>query len=262
MSLKRGSRRSAGLRPTAVNSILAEARALERQGRALCSLMRGEPDLPTPEHVVEAAISSLGRGRTGYPDNRGEPALREAVAAKLERENGLRYDPETEILITTGATFGIYAALAAVLDEGDEVLLPDPVYDAYRSPIALAGAGVRPVAARLENGRFALPPEALEAAWTPRSRVLLLNTPWNPVGTVLGEEELRAIAGFVERRDLLLISDEIYEAIVYEGRRHLSPAAAGLRERTILVNSFSKTYSMTGWRVGYCAAPADLTRAM
>lgn len=130
------------LKPTAVNSILAEVRELQAGGADLVSLMRGEPDLPTPPHIVEAAGRALSAGRTAYPDNRGEPKLREAVAAKLVRENGLSYDPGTEILVTTGATFGIYAALAAILDAGDEVILPDPVYDAYLSPVRLAG-GVR-----------------------------------------------------------------------------------------------------------------------
>ncbi len=252
------------LRPTAVNTILGEVRAAQSAGRTLVSLMRGEPDLPTPRHIVEAATRALADGRTGYPDNRGEPRLRDAVAAKLARDNGLTYDPATEILVTTGATFGIYAALTALLQEGDEVLLPDPVYDAYQSPIALAGARARAVRAPIEDGRFVLSGDALEASVTPRSRILLLNTPWNPVGTVFREAEVRAISDFVIRHDLTLISDEIYETIVYDGHRHVSPASLSseLRSRTILVNSLSKTYAMTGWRAGYCAAPAAIIDAM
>ena len=252
------------LRPTAVNTILGEVRAAQSAGHSLVSLMRGEPDLPTPRHIVEAATRALADGRTSYPDNRGELRLREAVAAKLARDNQLIYDPVTEILVTTGATFGIYAALTALLKEGDEVLLPDPIYDAYQSPIALAGGLARPVRAPIVDGRFVLTADALEASVTPRSRMLLLNTPWNPVGTVFSEAELQAIAGFVVRHDLLLVSDEIYEAIVYDGHRHLSPAAisADLRRRTILVNSLSKTYAMTGWRTGYCAASAEMISAM
>ncbi len=256
--------RVAGLRPTAVNTILAEVRRVRATGRTVVSLMRGEPDLPTPAHITRAAIDALGRGRTGYPDNRGELACREAVAQKLARDNGLAYDPGTEVLLTSGATFGIHAALTAVLGDGDEVLLPDPVYDAYQSPVRLAGGRVRPVRATLEGGRFTLTAEALHAAVTPRTRILLLNTPWNPVGTVLREEELRAVADVVIRHDLVLISDEIYEALVYDGFRHVSPAALdpALRARTILVNSLSKTYAMPGWRVGYCAAPAAFIDAM
>jgi aspartate/methionine/tyrosine aminotransferase len=226
--------------------------------------MRGEPDLPTPRHIVEAATRALGDGRTGYPDNRGEMRLREAVATKLARDNQVSCDPATEILVTTGATFGIYAALTALLREGDEVLLPDPVYDAYQSPIVLAGGRARAVRAPIENGRFVLGVDALEAHVTPRTRILLLNTPWNPVGTVFRASELRAIGEFVVRNDLMLISDEIYETIVYDDHRHVSPASVTpeLKSRTVLVNSLSKTYAMPGWRVGYCAAPASVINAM
>jgi aspartate aminotransferase len=258
------SERSALLRPTAVNAILAEVRALKAQGRQIVSLMRGEPDFRTPPHITEAAARALRDGRTAYPDNRGEPTLREAVAEKLLSENKLRYDPSSEILITTGATFGVYAALTALLNDGDEVLLPDPIYDAYQSPIRLAGGRARPVRATLVGGRFELGLDALEAAWTPASKLLLLNTPWNPVGTVFSEDELAEFGRFLDRRDLLLLSDEIYEAITYEGHRHVSPGALSntIRARSILINSFSKTYAMTGWRVGYCAGPKELIAAM
>jgi aspartate aminotransferase len=256
--------RVAGLRATAVNAVLDEARALQRQGRSLISLMRGQPDTPTPAHVVAAAERALHAGRTGYPDMRGEPALREAVAAKLARDNGLTYDPAREILITDGATAGLATALAALVEPGDDVLLADPVYDAYTSPVVLWGGRPVPVRSAIREGRFVLDRAALEAAHTPRSRVLLLNTPWNPTGTVLTRDELQAIMDFAEERDLFVISDEIYEALVYDGRRHVSPAArsAAARERTLLVNSLSKTYAMTGWRVGYCAGPAAVIDAM
>jgi aspartate/methionine/tyrosine aminotransferase len=228
------------------------------------SLMRGEPDFDTPAHIVEAAAAAMTAGRTRYPDNRGEMPLRQAIAAKLARDNGLAYDADTEILVTTGATLGIHAALTALLDDGDEVLLPDPIYDAYQSPILLCGGRIRSVRSTIENGRFVLRPETIEAALTPASRVLLLNSPWNPVGTVLREDELRAIGDLVVRRNLVLISDEIYEAITYDGARHLSPAVLSddLRARTVIINSLSKTYAMTGWRVGYCAAPAPIIQSM
>ncbi|MEZ5399556.1 MAG: pyridoxal phosphate-dependent aminotransferase [Bryobacteraceae bacterium] len=260
----RFSDRVAALKPTAVNAILAEVRELQGQGRTFVSLMRGEPDLPTPPHIAAAATQALHDGRTGYPDNRGEPKLREAVAAKLARDNGLTYDTKSEILVTTGATLGIFVALAALLNEGDEVLVPDPIYDAYLSPIRLAGGVPCPVPARIDSQRFILDPDALEAAWTPACRVLLLNTPWNPVGAVLRKTELEAVADFCLRRNLTLLSDEIYETILYEGARHLSPAALSpeIRERTILINSLSKTYAMTGWRCGYCAAPRELIDKM
>ncbi len=246
------------LRPTAVNSILAEVRATPGP---LVSLMRGEPDLPTPAHIVEAAAKALAAGRTMYADQRGEPKLRDAIAIKLLRDNDLQYDPATEILVTTGGTFGIYAALAAMLNEGDSVLVPDPVYDAYLSPIRLTGAEPVAVPSTIENGRFVLKIEALEAAWSPACRALLLNTPWNPTGTVLTRQELTEIAAFCERKNLAIISDEIYEAIVYKGHTHISPAVMA-RERTVVVNALSKTYAMTGWRVGYVAAPPEFIRAM
>jgi aspartate aminotransferase len=252
------------LAPTAVNRLLTEIRQLQAGGRVVVSLMRGEPDFDTPAHIVQAATRALQSGRTHYPDNRGEPKLREAIAAKLARDNRLTYDPASEVLVTTGATLGIHAALTALLDPGDEVVLPEPIYDAYQSPIKLAGGTVRFVPASIDDGRFVVGADAIEAALSPRSRVLLLNTPWNPVGTVFREPELRAIADLLVRRRLTLISDEIYEAITYGESRHLSPSALGdeVRARTVVVNSLSKTYSMTGWRVGYCAGPADILQRM
>ena len=258
------SHRISELRPTAVNAILAEVLECQAQDKNLVSLMRGEPDLPTPPHIVEACSRALRNGRTAYPDNRGEKIFREAVAQKLERDNGLRFDPATEVLATTGATFGIYAALMALLEDGDEVLLPDPIYDAYQSPIRLAGGRVKPVSSEIVDGRFTISEDALEAAWSPAARALILNTPWNPVGTVLREEELLAVTSFCRRRNVVLISDEIYETILYDGCKHISPlvVAPDLRDQCILINSLSKTYSMTGWRIGYCAGPAPLIQAM
>jgi aspartate/methionine/tyrosine aminotransferase len=250
------------LRPTAVNQVLQEVRQLQAAGRSLVSLMRGQPDTPTSPYIVEAAAKALRDGRTGYADQRGEPALRRAVATKLLRDNHLEYDPDCEILITDGATAGLSVALAALLDSGDEVLLPDPIYDAYASPIALWGGRPVSFASSICDGRFTFDRAALEAVVTPRAKVLLLNTPWNPVGTVLTREELGMAVDFATRHGLFLISDEIYETLIYDGRCHVSPAAIALKERCVLVNSLSKTYAMTGWRVGYVAASADLIDAM
>lgn len=239
-------------------------RKAQSAGGNIVSLMRGEPDFATPAHIVEACTRALREGRTGYPDNRGEKTFREAIALKLLRDNDLRFDPDTEILATSGATFGIYAALTALLKDGDEVLLPDPIYDAYQSPVRLAGGRTRAVPSSIRNNRFALGVDALEAAWNPDVKALILNTPWNPAGTVLTRAELEQIGAFCERRNVFLISDEIYEAITYRGHAHISPLAAvpGLRDRTVLVNSLSKTYAMTGWRVGYCAGPANIIQRM
>ena len=256
--------RIASLRPTAVNAILAEVREAQAQGIDVVSLMRGEPDFPTPAHIVEAAARALRDGRTGYPDNRGEKGFRDAIAVKLKRDNDLEFDASTEILATSGATFGIHAALTALLNEGDEVMLPDPVYDAYQSPILLAGGVIRAVEATIGDGRFSIGLDALERAWSPRVKALILNTPWNPVGSVMTRAELECIAQFCLRRNVTLIGDEIYEAIAYGDHRHLSPLAAvpEMRGRCILVNSLSKTYAMTGWRVGYCAGPKEIIQRM
>jgi N-succinyldiaminopimelate aminotransferase len=209
--------------------------------------MRGQPDTPTPAAIVEAAQRALSDGRTGYPDNQGEPALRQAVATKLARDNNLTYDPAREVVITDGATCGIAAALAVLIEPGDEVMLPDPIYDAYASPIALWGGVPVSVPSAIHDGRFSINRAAWESQISPRSRVVLLNTPWNPVGTVLRPEELRDVAELVEAHDLIVLSDEIYEVLIYDGRRHVSPASLSesARARTVLVNSLSKTYAMT-----------------
>ncbi len=256
--------RTEALRPTTVNRVLAEVRQLQQSGRSLVSLMRGQPDTPTPPHIVEAAERALRAGRTGYPDNQGEPALREAIAEKLTRDNELMYDPAREILVTDGATCGISTALAALIEPGDDVLLPDPIYDAYGPVIALWGGRAVPVFSTVRAGRFSFDRAALDRACTPDARLLLVNTPWNPVGTVFTRVELQELMSFASERDLVVLSDEIYESLIYDGRQHVSPASLGpdARERTILVNSLSKTYAMTGWRVGYCAGPAEVVRSM
>ncbi|MGP0064097.1 MAG: pyridoxal phosphate-dependent aminotransferase [Isosphaeraceae bacterium] len=252
------------LRPTAVNRVLQKVRQLEAEGRSLVSLMRGQPDTPTPTHIVEAAVRSLRDGRTGYPDNRGEPALRRAVAEKLRREQGLSYDPDREILVTDGATLGVCAALGALVGSGRGVMLPDPIYDAYASPIAMWGGRPAPVRSEVRHGRFAIDRRGFEDARVDDRAPILLNTPWNPVGTVLTRDELADVMGFAREHDCPVLSDEIYESLVYDGRRHVSPASISddARSRTILINSLSKTYAMTGWRVGYCAGPESIIKAM
>jgi aspartate/methionine/tyrosine aminotransferase len=264
MTNRRTSQRTALLKPTVVNSILEEVRSFQDGGGRPISLMRGQPDLPTPAHIVAAANAALAAGRTSYPNNLGEPALRAAVAQKLQRSGGGQYSPDDEILITSGATLGLYAALAAVLDPGDEVLLPEPIYDAYLGVIAYLGGIARSIPAPIVDGRFAIDGASFAAACGVRTRVLLINTPWNPTGSVLRRDELESLMTFAAQRDLIVISDEIYEAIIFDGREHVSPASISreARNRTIVVNSFSKTYAMTGWRLGYCAGPADLIGAM
>jgi aspartate/methionine/tyrosine aminotransferase len=258
------SERVSRLRPTAVNQVLLEVRQLEAKPSGLISLMRGQPDTGTAAHIVEAARRAIRDGRTGYPDNQGEPALRQAVADKLRRAHGLCYDPEREILITDGATLGLCSALGALIDRNRTVLLPDPIYDAYEGVISLWGSRATPVPAVLCDSRFMIGSRQLENAWVTRTDVILLNTPWNPVGTVFTFDELTDIMRFAEKHDYVVVSDEIYESLVYDGRRHVTPASISTdaRERTILVNSLSKTYAMTGWRVGYCVGPEAIIQAM
>jgi aspartate aminotransferase len=252
------------LRPTAVNRVLQQVRQLEAEGRSLVSLMRGQPDTPTPSHIVEAAVRSLRDGRTGYPDNRGEPGLRRAVAEKLRREQGLSYDPDREILITDGATLGICAALGALVEPDGNVMLPDPIYDAYGGPIEMWGGKPTPVPSTIRTGRFTVDRAGFESSWERYRCTILLNTPWNPVGTVLTRGELEDVMEFAREHEGPVLSDEIYESLVYDGRRHVSPAAVSddARARTVLINSLSKTYAMTGWRVGYCAGPEPIIKAM
>jgi aspartate/methionine/tyrosine aminotransferase len=256
--------RVAGLRPTAVNRVLEEVRQVQAAGKVVVSLMRGQPDTPTPAHIVEAAGRALRDGRTGYPDIQGEPALREAAAAKLLRDNGIPYDSGREILVTDGATCGLYLGLSVLVEPGDDVLVPDPVYDAYGEAVGVWGARAVSVPAAVRGGRFVLERAALDAHCTPRTRAFLLNTPWNPTGTVFTRVDLEGLLEFAAEHDLFVISDEIYESLVYDGRQHVSPASlsAEARTRTLLVNSLSKTYAMTGWRVGYCAGPEEIIQAM
>jgi aspartate/methionine/tyrosine aminotransferase len=252
------------LKPTAVNRVLQEVKKAQAEGLQPVSLMRGQPDTPTPGHIVEAAQRALRDGRTGYPDNQGEPALRLAVAAKIRREQGLTYDPDREILITDGATLGIHAALGALTRAGARVMLPDPIYDAYAGPVVIWGCEPSPVPAQVRDGRFTLDRPAFEQASKTDGDPILLNTPWNPVGTVLSKTELEVIMGFARKHDCPVVSDEIYESLVYDTHRHVSPAtiSADARQRTLIVNSLSKTYAMTGWRVGYCAGPEAIIRGM
>jgi aminotransferase len=226
--------------------------------------MRGQPDSPTPTPIVEAACEALRKGRTGYPDNQGEPALRRAVAQRLQRDHGLSYDLDREILITDGATGGLCAALGALIQPGHEVLLPDPIYDAYTGPIELWGGTPVGIPSSIVDGRFTFDRDDLEKAWSPRARLFLINTPWNPTGAVLRQAELQTVFDFAAAKNLFVISDEIYETLVYDGKKHISVPSISTeaQARTLLVNSLSKTYAMTGWRVGYCAGPAWLIKAM
>src|SRR5688572_6578212 len=222
------------------------------------SLGVGEPDFATPPQIVEEGVRSLRSGRTHYTSNYGTLELRRALAAHLERLYDVSYSPDNEIVVTVGASEAVAAAMAAIVDPGDEVVLHEPSYVAYL-PAILFNGGVPVMVSTDASDAFELKPAELEAAITPRTKVLFLGYPCNPTGAVLSEETLRGLAEIAQRHDLLVVSDEIYDRLVYGGHRHVPIGSLpGMRERTILIGGFSKAYAMTGWRVGYACAPKDI----
>jgi aminotransferase len=222
------------------------------------SLGIGEPDFDTPRSIIEAGVESLREGRTHYTSNSGTLELRRALAAHLERLYGVTYDPKTELLITVGASEALDLAMRATIDAGDEVILHEPSYVAYVPAIIFAGGTAVHVATRFEDD-FALDPAAVEAAITPRTKALFLGYPCNPTGAVLPDAVQDELARIAERHDLLVYSDEIYDRLAYGSYRHRAfSALPGMRERTILMGGFSKAYAMTGWRIGWMAAPAAI----
>ncbi|QHJ00429.1 aminotransferase class I/II-fold pyridoxal phosphate-dependent enzyme [Xylophilus rhododendri] len=246
-------------------SVAAKARvdALRAAGRDIIDFTIGEPDFPTPEHIVQAGARALAEGATRYTGSAGTPALRRAICAKLQRENRLDFQPG-QVIVGTGAKQLIFNAFAATLNEDDEVVIPAPYWVSYPDMVLLNG-GTPVIAPSSAATGFKLTPEALRQALTPRSRWLVLNTPNNPSGAIYTESELGALCevlrGFPAVR---VMTDEIYEHFAYGGARHLSPlnVAPDLADRTLVVNGVSKAYAMTGWRVGYAAGPLDLIRAM
>lgn len=226
------------------------------------SLGVGEPDFITPWFIRDAAIQSIEDGRTQYTSNWGLEGLREKIAAYLRMRYHVTYSPKDEILVTVGASEGIDLALRALVCPGDEVLIPEPSYVSYAPCVAFAGGVSVPVVTRAEDC-FALTPEALRAAITPRTKALILPYPNNPTGGVMSREQLRALAKVLDNTDIIVISDEIYSELVYSGHEHTAFASIeGMRERTITLNGFSKAFAMTGWRVGYACAPRELLSPM
>ena len=219
------------------------------------SLGVGEPDFDTPWHVREEGIYSLTKGKTFYSPNAGLRSLRDEIHGFMERHYGLSYDPVHEILVTVGGSEAIDLAFRAMLDPGDEVLIPEPSYVSYKPCAVLAGAVPRTIELQ-EKDEYKLRPEQLEAAITERTKILLLCYPNNPTGAVMEKEDLEPIAELVKKHDLYVVSDEIYAELNYTGRTHVSIATLpGMRERTVVINGFSKSFAMTGWRLGYAAAP-------
>jgi aminotransferase len=226
------------------------------------SLGIGEPDFVTPWHIREAAIYALERGRTSYTSNLGLPRLRQAITRYIGRHFGIAYDAKTEVIVTVGVSEALDIALRALINPGDEVLFHEPCYVSYHPTVSMAhGVGV-PIATRAEH-EFRLRPEDLRASLTARSRVLVLNFPTNPTGATMSADDLREIADICIERDLIVVTDEIYSELTYEGRTHTSIAALpGMRDRTILLHGLSKAFAMTGFRVGFACAPEPLIEAM
>jgi aminotransferase len=225
------------------------------------SLGVGQPDFVTPNHIRQAAIKSIEDGETYYTSNYGLVELRAAVSRHLQRLYGVHYDAGTEIIVTAGVSEALNVALTAILDPGDEVLSPDPGYVAYMPCVLLAGGTYTQVPTRAEEG-FLLHPEDLEQRITPRSKALLIGYPANPTGAVMSRDTLMAVAEIVEKHNLFVVSDEIYDRLVYETEHVCFASLPRMKERTILLGGFSKAYAMTGWRLAYTCARSELTEAM
>ncbi|HSP93242.1 MAG TPA: methionine aminotransferase [Thermoanaerobaculia bacterium] len=224
------------------------------------NLAQGFPDFDGPDFVKEAAVEAIRQGRGQYARMSGIPEIHAALAAKYKRDYGLDYAAETEFTVTSGATEAIFAAIQGTCEPGDEVVLFEPYYDSYRASVVMANAVPRFVTLSTPDWRF--DPEELARAFTGRTRAILLNTPHNPTGKVFSRGEMELVAGLCRERDVLCVTDEVYEHILYDGEHVPMAALPGMRERTITISSFGKTFSLTGWKIGWAAAPPPLTAAV
>lgn len=251
------------IKPSPTLAVTARAKALKAAGRDVIGLGAGEPDFDTPEHVKAAAIEAIRQGTTKYTAVDGTPELKQAVIDKFSRENGLSYAPE-QVLVSCGAKHSIYNLTQALLDPGDEVIIPAPYWVSYPDMVLLAGGVPRFVAASLEQG-FKISPEQLEAAIGPRTRLLILNSPSNPTGVTYSREELAALGDVLRRHPQVVVAtDDIYEHIRWSAEPfcNILNACPDLHARTVVLNGVSKAYAMTGWRIGYAAGPESLIKAM
>ncbi len=240
-------------------TIFSEMTRLANEHGAI-NLAQGFPDFDGPEFVKEAAIAAIRAGQGQYERVSGIPEIHRALAAKYRRDRGLDYAPDTEIVVTAGATEAIFAAVQGLCDAGDEVVLFEPYYDSYKASVHMAGAVARVVTLRTPDWSF--DPAALDAAFGPRTRAIVVNTPHNPTGKVFSSDELEAIARLCRERGVYCITDEVYEHLVYEGRHVPMASLPGMRERTITISSLSKTFSFTGWRIGWAMGPPELVSAV
>jgi len=249
------------IKPSVTLAIAAKAGKLRSQGVDVVNFSAGEPAFDTPEHIKAAAVDALREGMTKYTDVKGIEPLREAIAQKYRHEHGLNYRKE-DVLVSCGAKHSLYNILQAVVNPGDEVLIPAPYWVSY-SDMALLAGGVPRLIPTDESTGFRIKPEQLQAALTPKTRVFLLNSPCNPTGATYDRDQLLAIAGILEKHDCLILADDIYEKIIYDGFEvhNLVTLCPSLKERTLIVNGVSKTYAMTGWRIGYALGPGDVIAA-
>ncbi|MGH7198509.1 MAG: pyridoxal phosphate-dependent aminotransferase [Candidatus Omnitrophota bacterium] len=246
--------------PSATLKLTAKAKEMKAQGLPVISFGAGEPDFDTPEPVKQEAVKSLAAGFTKYTPTSGIPELRQAVCRKFEEDQGLKYAPEN-VVISCGAKHSLYNLIQVLCDPGDEVLIPSPYWVSYPEMVYLAD-GKPAFVETLQSEGFKVTPDRLKKALTPRSRILILNSPSNPTGGILEEKDLRALADIVAEKNLICISDEIYEYYLYDGARHVSIASFGeeIKKRTFVVNGTSKSYSMTGLRIGYLAGDAEVVK--
>ncbi|MCX7935795.1 MAG: pyridoxal phosphate-dependent aminotransferase, partial [Planctomycetota bacterium] len=257
------SRRAAALKPSATLAMNAKAKQLKAEGKDVIGFAAGEPDFPTPGHIVEAAQKAAADSAYHkYTANAGLPKLQEAVCRRLQEDIGVKYEPK-QILVSPGAKYSLYLAFMALLDEGDEVVLPSPYWVSYPEMVALAGAKTVFLPTDERRG-FSFTADDLAACLTPRTKLLILNSPCNPTGGVVPPAEIEKIGKLLEQKGIWCVSDEIYDKLIYGDNRHKSIAAVSdyCREHTIVVNGVSKTYAMTGWRIGFAAGPAAVIKAM
>ncbi|MEG4011337.1 MULTISPECIES: pyridoxal phosphate-dependent aminotransferase [unclassified Microcoleus] len=247
--------------PSITLAIAAKAKAMKAAGIDVCSLSAGEPDFDTPEHIKTAAKQALDAGKTKYGPVAGEPLLKAAIARKLREDNNLNYQPEN-IIVTNGGKHSLYNLMMALIEFGDEVIIPAPYWVSYPEMVKLA-SGTPVIVPTDASTAYKITPEQLNRAITPKTKLFVLNSPCNPTGMVYSPAEIKALAEVIVDRDILVVSDEIYEKIIYDGAQHVSIGSVGkeIFDRTIVSSGFAKGYSMTGWRIGYLAGPVELINA-
>lgn len=256
------SKRVSKIAPSVTLEISAKAKALKKEGKDVVAFTAGEPDFNTPEYIIKEAVSALYDGKTKYTPTAGIPELKKAIVEKLKTDNGLLYGVEN-IVVSSGAKSSLYHAFCAILDEGDEVIIPAPYWITYVEQVALAGGKSIIVKTDKKSG-YKLNIDDFERAITPKTRCVLINSPCNPTGVVYSKDELLEIAKVAEKHNIEIISDEVYEKLVFDGEKHVSIASLTpyAKEHTIVINGVSKTYSMTGWRIGYMACPTEVAKAV